>query len=109
MKQPRFHRRVENFRCEQCGEVVIGNGFTNHCPNCLWSKHVDQNPGDRSESCRGMMEPVAITQAADRYRILHRCLQCGMTREVRSQSNDSFDAMLVLASAAPIGATRPAR
>ncbi|MBR6751902.1 MAG: RNHCP domain-containing protein, partial [Alphaproteobacteria bacterium] len=45
MKQ--FVKRVENFTCAHCGAEVFGNGYTNHCPKCLWSRHVDNNPGDR--------------------------------------------------------------
>ena len=58
MKQ--FQRKKENFVCEHCGQEVIGNGYTNHCPSCLHSKHVDINPGDRAETCGGLMEPVDL-------------------------------------------------
>ena len=47
VNQPKkFQRKVEDFICEKCGTKNIGNGFTNHCFKCLWSKHVDINPGD---------------------------------------------------------------
>ena len=55
-----FNRKKENFVCENCGEKVEGNGYTNHCPNCLWSKHVDINPGDRAETCHGLLKPIAV-------------------------------------------------
>ena len=59
--QPKkFTKRVEDFICEKCGTKNVGTGFTNHCFKCLWSKHVDINPGDRAESCQGMMEPFKI-------------------------------------------------
>jgi Zn finger protein HypA/HybF involved in hydrogenase expression len=48
-----FKRTIEDFTCEHCGEQVTGNGFTNHCPQCLWSKHVDIDPGDRLALCGG--------------------------------------------------------
>ena len=45
----RFIRREENFVCEVCGAKVKGTGYTNHCPQYLWSKHVDKLiPGDRA-------------------------------------------------------------
>ncbi|HYC79501.1 MAG TPA: RNHCP domain-containing protein, partial [Candidatus Binatia bacterium] len=53
-----FQRTPENFVCENCGTKVSGNGYTNHCPNCLYSKHVDNNPGDRLNKCHGLMEPI---------------------------------------------------
>ena len=65
MKQ--FNRKKENFVCENCGEKVEGNGYTNHCPNCLWSKHVDINPGDRQEECKGLMVPVDLEKQGQDY------------------------------------------
>ena len=55
-----FIRKTEDFICENCGAVVVGNGYTNHCPACLYSKHVDRSPGDRAADCGGLMEPVAV-------------------------------------------------
>ena len=55
-----FIRKTEDFICENCGAVVVGNGYTNHCPVCLYSKHVDRSPGDRAAGCGGLMEPVAV-------------------------------------------------
>ncbi|MFN2146641.1 MAG: RNHCP domain-containing protein, partial [Anaerolineales bacterium] len=40
LEGPKFQRRIEYFICEHCGAEVSGVGFTNHCPVCLWSKHV---------------------------------------------------------------------
>jgi hypothetical protein len=77
-------RKSENqgFQCEQCGEQVlpVTNGsYRNHCPFCLYSKHVDFMPGDRAESCGGLMVPVGIRYHSKKgYQILHRCQNCGM-------------------------------
>jgi len=50
---------MEDFVCEVCGEKVIGNGVTDHCPKCLWGKHVDEEvPGDRASMCKGLMQPI---------------------------------------------------
>jgi hypothetical protein len=46
----RFQKTVEDFVCEHCGHPVAGNGYTNHCSQCLWSKHVDDNSGICVES-----------------------------------------------------------
>src|SRR3990167_4839651 len=54
----KFQRKIEDFVCENCGCGVKGDGYTNHCPKCLWGKHVDVNPGDREEECGGMMKPI---------------------------------------------------
>jgi len=60
MKKKQFQKRKEDFTCGNCRLSVKGNGYTNHCPRCLWSLHVDVNPGDRSEVCRGMMRPIGV-------------------------------------------------
>jgi rubrerythrin len=95
MKQ--FNRKKENFVCENCGEKVKGNGYTNHCPNCLWSKHVDINPGDRQEECKGLMVPVDLEKQGQDYVIIHKCQKCGAIRRIKTTENDNFDAILQLA------------
>jgi hypothetical protein len=95
--EPKFQRRIEDFRCENCGTQVVGNGFTNHCPKCLWSKHVDINPGDRSELCGGMMEPIGVESKADGYRILFRCTRCGEERWNKTAPEDDFEVLLQVA------------
>ena len=43
----KFERNREDFTCNNCELFVQGDGYTDHCPSCLYSKHVDINPGDR--------------------------------------------------------------
>lgn len=92
-----FTRRVEDFICERCGLAVVGDGYTNHCPKCLWSKHVDIAPGDRAANCGGMMEPVAVEGQASAYRILHRCERCGTEKWNQASPADDFEQLLVVA------------
>ena len=33
-----------------------GSDHRNHCPNCLSSLHVDEEPGDRASDCGGIMD-----------------------------------------------------
>lgn len=93
----RFQRKREDFVCEKCGTKVSGDGFTNHCPACLWSKHVDVHPGDRAASCGGLMEPVALEKIGESWKITHRCGLCGQTKKNKSESSDSFDTLVSLA------------
>lgn len=93
----KFQKRKEDFICEHCGEKVVGDGYTNHCPHCLWSKHVDINPGDRAETCRGMMEPIAVLVEDQEYKIIHKCTECGAIRRNKRAENDSFETILDLA------------
>lgn len=94
-----FQRKKEDFTCAHCGAAVIGNGYTNHCPQCLWSKHVDVMPGDRAEACGGLMRPVRIEGATPGYTIIHKCERCGAERRVRTVEGDSPDALIALAKA----------
>ena len=91
-----FVKKVEDFVCEHCGAHVSGTGYTNHCPKCLWSKHVDKDPGDRLEPCGGMMEPTALEGTTPKYRIVHRCTKCGAVRRVRVDKSDDAQALVLL-------------
>ncbi len=91
-----FHKKVENFVCEKCSHENIGNGFTNHCEKCLWSKHVDVDPGDREAPCAGMMEPIETETKNGELRIKHKCLKCGFERWVVVLPHDNFDAVLAI-------------
>ena len=56
----KFTKIDEEFICENCGKKVTKLGYTcrNHCPECLYSKHIDVYPGDRREECQGLLEPI---------------------------------------------------
>ncbi len=98
MDTKKFQKRKEDFVCGKCGTHVIGDGYTNHCPHCLWSKHVDINPGDRAATCRGLMEPISIEGSTGKgYVIRQKCLTCGHERLNRVSSHDSTDAVVELA------------
>ncbi len=92
----KFERKIEDFSCENCGTFVNGDGYTDHCPSCLYSKHVDINPGDRDCECKGLMEPIAAEVRDNGYKIHYRCLDCGYTHRVKSSPEDNFEAILAL-------------
>ncbi len=96
-----FTRTIENFTCEHCGATVAGDGYTNHCPQCLWSKHVDVEPGDRAADCHGLMRPVSAEPDRDGYSIYHRCARCGKIRSNRSAPSDDTN-LLILLTASPL-------
>ncbi len=89
-----FKRTIEDFTCEHCGAHVQGNGYTNHCPKCLWSKHVDIFPGDRAENCGGMMEPIRVEGSASNYRAIQRCTVCGKEGKVGTSKKDDPEAII---------------
>ncbi len=92
----KFNRRIEDFICEHCGAEVHGNGYTNHCPNCLWSKHVDVNPGDRAADCGGLMEPVGVELKNGEYILLQKCKKCGHLRKNKVSPEDNFEEIIKL-------------
>lgn len=92
-----FTRTVEDFVCEHCGTAVVGSGYTNHCPTCLWSKHVDVQPGDRAAVCGGLMQPSALEGSSPEYMIVHVCTACGFSRRNHVAREDDADAVLSIA------------
>lgn len=97
-----FQRTVENFTCEHCGAEIQGTGYTNHCTECLWSKHVDVNPGDRAHSCGGMMEPVRVEGTVARYRLVHRCTRCDVEKRNDVAPNDNSNTLVAIARKAAL-------
>lgn len=79
-------RKEENvgFICENCGKYVypLNNGsFRNHCPFCLYSKHLDNKPGDRMNKCKGLMKPIGIKNKSGKgIQIIHKCIKCGLEK-----------------------------
>lgn len=96
-----FKRTVEDFVCEHCATENRGNGYTNHCYRCLYSKHVDIEPGDRASRCGGLMSPVGVLVKGDRYTLLHQCATCGHQQRCRTGPRDDPDAILAAAPALP--------
>jgi hypothetical protein len=67
-----------------------GTAHRNHCPNCLWSRHLDDEPGDRASDCLASMEPIAITVRKDgEWVLIHRCNGCGTLSSNRISGDDN--------------------
>ena len=87
--------RATTFRCRRCGLDVSmdapGTAHRNHCPNCLWSRHLDDDtPGDRDADCGSMMEPLAISVRGDgEWVIVHRCTGCDELHLNRTAADDN--------------------
>jgi DNA-directed RNA polymerase subunit RPC12/RpoP len=86
--------RSTSFRCVRCDfEILVdapGTAHRNHCPYCLWSRHVDDVPGDRASECRASMEPIAITVRGDgEWVLIHRCAGCGVLHSNRTAGDDN--------------------
>lgn len=88
------HANHEIFTCKVCGRKVIPDGagtdHRNHCPNCLSSLHVDEEPGDRASDCGGIMEPVSVwVRKNGEWAIVHRCKRCGAFSSNRIAADDN--------------------
>jgi len=84
--------------------LPLTNGsYRNHCPSCLWSRHVDIVPGDRASECHGMMRPLRLDYRSGKgLVIVHGCVRCGAVRANRLATDtcqpDDVDAVSVLAA-----------
>ena len=80
MEQKRFTKNDQGFVCGHCGKEVLPLSVTsrNHCPFCLYSRHLDIMPGDRQSDCMGLMKPVqALPDAKKGFILIHKCEKCG--------------------------------
>ncbi len=104
-------KKVKGFECVHCQQWVsfdkfIGTHFRNHCPFCLWSKHVDEKKsGDRQAFCRGDMKPIGLTfkkEGFDKYgkprqgelMVIHQCHDCGQISINRIAADDEPEMVL---------------
>ena len=94
----RFNVIDESFVCENCGKKVEKLEYTarDHCPFCLYSKHVDINPGDRANICKGLLKPVGIEKFKDTYKILYKCEKCHEEHKNIMATDDNYDLIIEL-------------
>lgn len=93
-----FHEIDEAFICEKCGYHVerLGYSCRDHCPNCLYSKHVDINPGDRKNKCLGLLKPTGIEKFKDTYKIIYTCEKCHQTHRNILAKDDNINEVINL-------------
>ena len=98
--EKRFKMIDEPFKCMVCGFDVKPLGYTarDHCPNCLSSRHVDNNPGDRLAGCEGVLKPIGIEKFKDTFKIIYRCEKCGKIKKNIMAKDDNFDLILKIMS-----------
>lgn len=92
----RFSMKDEEFICENCGKKVDKLHYTarDHCPFCLYSKHVDILPGDRSNPCHGLLEPIDIEKYKDSYKIIYQCQKCKKMHKNKTANDDDFNRII---------------
>lgn len=67
-----------------------------HCPICLFSKHVDILPGDRANNCLGLLEPISIEKFKDTYKIIYKCQKCKQLHKNIVFKDDNMDLIISL-------------
>jgi len=107
----KLEEKKGGFRCCNCGQRVpfsefMGTAHRNHCPFCLWSKHVDlEKPGDRKSGCQAGMKPIGLTfkhEGVDKYgrlqqgelMLVHECTGCGKISINRIATDDDEKVIL---------------
>jgi len=81
---------------------ALGTAHRNHCPRCLWSRHVDTKPGDRAAGCGSRMEPIAVWVRGDEeWALVHRCVACQALKANRIAGDDN-EFLLVSLAARPM-------
>lgn len=93
-----FTKLDENFICENCNKNVSKLNYTSrdHCPYCLYSKHVDIFPGDRTNTCKGLLMPIGIEKFKDTYKIIYKCKKCNALHKNIMANDDDFNKIVAL-------------
>ena len=92
-----FVKNDSGFVCAVCGRAVepLKYSSRDHCPFCLCSLHVDVLPGDRQNSCLGVLVPIDVTQNAKKgYIIKYKCAKCGEFHNNKAAEDDNFSTLL---------------
>ncbi len=102
-----------DFRCAHCQALVSsapqlsGVNNRNHCPYCLWSRHLDLfSAGDRLSACKAPMRPVGLTmkrgrnkyqrEACGELMLIHECVECGTLSINRIAADDDCEMIMAV-------------
>ena len=90
----------EDFICENCNKLVTKLKYTarDHCPYCLYSKHLDINPGDRNNECKGLLKPIGIEKFKDTFKIIYKCEKCHQSHKNIMAKDDDMDLIIKLST-----------
>src|SRR5690349_4243436 len=102
-----------DFHCENCGALVSSMNMLsgvqnrNHCPYCLWSRHLDlYSAGDRLSACKAGMKPIGLTMKKSRNKyqlsprgelmLVHACTECESISINRIAADDDPEQVLAI-------------
>jgi hypothetical protein len=117
---------ANGFICSHCHAFVYtrsgvsGVQNRNHCPYCLWSRHLDlYAAGDRLSACKARMEPIALTVKQTRKNygpgrgelmLVHACTECETVSINRIAADDDPQSLFaVFEDSLCLGSLRRAR
>ena len=99
-----------DFRCLHCSNfvsaMVVASGVhnRNHCPYCLWSRHLDLvAAGDRLSACKAPMRPIGLTMKPGHNKyvpcggelmLVHSCEGCGRLSINRIAADDDAQTLV---------------
>ena len=104
--RPGFDPAGVGFKCGHCHvyisaePMLCGVNNRNHCPYCLWSKHLDlYQAGDRLAACKSLMRPVGLAfkrtrkkyEAVGELMLVHLCIECGRMSLNRIAADDNVE------------------
>ena len=94
----KFNVIDEEFVCENCNNIVpkLNYSSRDHCNKCLYSKHVDINPGDRMNTCKGLLKPISIEKFKNTYKIIYKCEKCNQIHKNIMAVDDNYDMIVKL-------------
>ncbi len=96
----KFNMIDEEFICNNCNKKVQKLNYTarDHCPYCLYSKHVDILPGDRKNTCHGLLKPIGIEKYKNTYKIIYKCISCNQIHKNIMAKDDNFEKIIELST-----------
>lgn len=95
-----FKKQNEQFVCLNCGKQVDfhPNSSRDHCTFCLYGQHVDINPGDRLNDCKGILKPIGLSIRNKKKQIVYKCDKCGKVVKCIVAPDDSLNEVIKLSS-----------
>lgn len=102
-----------DFRCAHChalvssAHLISGVNNRNHCPYCLWSRHLDlYAAGDRLSACKALMRPIGLTMKSGRNKyqreargelmLIHQCTDCESLSINRIAADDDSETVITV-------------
>lgn len=91
-----FIKNDNGFICVNCSKKVEKLKYTSrdHCNHCLYSIHVDIEPGDRKNDCKGILIPINVIVNSKKGKVIeYRCSKCKSIIKNIVADDDNEDAI----------------